>query len=91
MLTWETSPDVEFCAYTIPHPSEAKMNVRIQTYGRGTPVQCEHTHSTANRLGRGHGGGRPSKGPPGPRGRLRRHDGRVLGEGRGNKVLGRQR
>jgi DNA-directed RNA polymerase I and III subunit RPAC2 len=27
------SPDVEFCAYTIPHPSEAKMNVRIQTYG----------------------------------------------------------
>ncbi|KAL2108222.1 hypothetical protein VUR80DRAFT_4114 [Thermomyces stellatus] len=26
------NPDVEFCAYTIPHPSEAKMNVRIQTY-----------------------------------------------------------
>ncbi|SPO02836.1 related to DNA-directed RNA polymerase I/III chain AC19 [Cephalotrichum gorgonifer] len=25
-------PDVEFCAYTIPHPSEDKMNVRIQTY-----------------------------------------------------------
>jgi DNA-directed RNA polymerase I and III subunit RPAC2 len=24
---------VEFCAYAIPHPSEAKMNVRIQTYG----------------------------------------------------------
>lgn len=28
------SPDVEFCAYTIPHPSESKMNVRIQTYGK---------------------------------------------------------
>ncbi|KAI5465799.1 DNA-directed RNA polymerase [Mariannaea sp. PMI_226] len=29
------NPDVEFCAYSIPHPSEAKMNIRIQTY-RGT-------------------------------------------------------
>ena len=29
------SPQVEFCGYSIPHPSEAKMNVRIQTYGRG--------------------------------------------------------
>ncbi|KAH8158406.1 hypothetical protein CIB48_g9848 [Xylaria polymorpha] len=27
------NPDVEFCAYTIPHPSEDKMNLRIQTYG----------------------------------------------------------
>jgi len=26
------NPHVEFCAYSIPHPSEAKMNVRIQTY-----------------------------------------------------------
>jgi DNA-directed RNA polymerase I and III subunit RPAC2 len=26
------NPDVEMCAYTIPHPSEPKMNVRIQTY-----------------------------------------------------------
>jgi DNA-directed RNA polymerase I and III subunit RPAC2 len=25
---------VEFCGYSIPHPSEAKMNLRIQTYGR---------------------------------------------------------
>ncbi|OHW93565.1 DNA-directed RNA polymerase I and III 14 kDa polypeptide [Colletotrichum incanum] len=31
------SPDVEFCAYAIPHPSEAKMNIRIQTYD-GTAV-----------------------------------------------------
>ncbi|PKS09972.1 hypothetical protein jhhlp_004595 [Lomentospora prolificans] len=33
------NPDVEFCAYTIPHPSEAKMNVRIQTY-EGTAVDA---------------------------------------------------
>ncbi|OLN81490.1 DNA-directed RNA polymerases I and III subunit RPAC2 [Colletotrichum chlorophyti] len=31
------NPDVEFCAYSIPHPSEAKMNLRIQTYD-GTAV-----------------------------------------------------
>lgn len=30
------SPDVEFCAYAIPHPSEPKMNLRIQTYGKHT-------------------------------------------------------
>jgi DNA-directed RNA polymerases I and III subunit RPAC2 len=28
------SPDVEFCGYSIPHPSEALMNIRIQTYGQ---------------------------------------------------------
>ena len=27
------SPDVELCGYSIPHPSEAVMNLRIQTYG----------------------------------------------------------
>ncbi|RDW89472.1 hypothetical protein BP6252_01504 [Coleophoma cylindrospora] len=26
------NPDVEFCGYSIPHPSEALMNIRIQTY-----------------------------------------------------------
>ncbi|CAI6333950.1 unnamed protein product [Periconia digitata] len=26
------NPDVEFCGYSIPHPSENKMNLRIQTY-----------------------------------------------------------
>ncbi|KAI9700437.1 MAG: RNA polymerase subunit AC19 [Candelina mexicana] len=26
------NPNVEFCGYSIPHPSEAKMNIRIQTY-----------------------------------------------------------
>lgn len=28
------SPDVEFCGYSIPHPSEELMNIRIQTYGK---------------------------------------------------------
>ncbi|KAI4247063.1 MAG: hypothetical protein L6R40_001728 [Gallowayella cf. fulva] len=31
------SPEVELCGYSIPHPSEAKMNLRIQTY-EGTTV-----------------------------------------------------
>jgi DNA-directed RNA polymerase I and III subunit RPAC2 len=26
------NPDVEFCGYSIPHPSETKMHLRIQTY-----------------------------------------------------------
>lgn len=33
------NPDVEFCAYSIPHPSETKMNIRIQTYN-GTAVDA---------------------------------------------------
>jgi DNA-directed RNA polymerase I and III subunit RPAC2 len=33
------NPDVEFCAYAIPHPSEPKMNIRIQTY-RGTAIDA---------------------------------------------------
>jgi DNA-directed RNA polymerase I and III subunit RPAC2 len=28
------SSQVDFCGYSIPHPSEAKMNVRIQTTGK---------------------------------------------------------
>ena len=28
------SPDVEFCGYSIPHPSENKINFRIQTRGQ---------------------------------------------------------
>lgn len=30
------SPQVEFCGYSIPHPAEKKMNLRIQTYGKST-------------------------------------------------------
>ncbi|TQS34628.1 hypothetical protein Golomagni_04981 [Golovinomyces magnicellulatus] len=33
-------PDVEFCGYSIPHPSEPLMSVRIQTYKGTTAVQA---------------------------------------------------
>ncbi|NWR80723.1 RPAC2 protein, partial [Centropus unirufus] len=29
------NPDVEFCGYCITHPSESKINFRIQTRGTG--------------------------------------------------------
>ncbi|PXF49812.1 DNA-directed RNA polymerases I and III subunit RPAC2 [Gracilariopsis chorda] len=28
------NPDVKFCGYSIPHPSENIMNVRVETYGK---------------------------------------------------------
>ncbi|CAI1681604.1 hypothetical protein SEUBUCD646_0N02070 [Saccharomyces eubayanus] len=34
------NPDVEFCGYSIPHPSENLLNVRIQTYGETTAVEA---------------------------------------------------
>ncbi|KAI9371664.1 RBP11-like subunits of RNA polymerase [Aspergillus egyptiacus] len=34
------NPEVEFCGYTIPHPSEAKMNIRIQTYDTTTAIEA---------------------------------------------------
>ncbi|KAL3879047.1 hypothetical protein ACJMK2_031361 [Sinanodonta woodiana] len=27
------NPDVQFCGYSVPHPSENKINCRIQTFG----------------------------------------------------------
>lgn len=36
------NPEVEFCGYSIPHPSENKMNVRIQTYGNITATEALH-------------------------------------------------
>lgn len=33
----ECSPLVEFCGYSIPHPSEPLMNLRIQTYQVTSP------------------------------------------------------
>lgn len=32
------NPEVEFCGYSIPHPSENLLNIRIQTYGNVTAV-----------------------------------------------------
>ncbi|KAF3388071.1 DNA-directed RNA polymerases I and III subunit RPAC2 [Talaromyces pinophilus] len=40
MMLTSQSPKVEFCGYTIPHPSEAKMNIRIQTYNGTTPIEA---------------------------------------------------
>lgn len=36
------NPEVEFCGYSIPHPSENKLNVRIQTYGNITALEALH-------------------------------------------------
>lgn len=36
------NPEVEFCGYSIPHPSAKKLNIRIQTYGDQTAVQALH-------------------------------------------------
>lgn len=30
----DNSPNVDFCGYSLPHPSEAKMHFRIQTTGK---------------------------------------------------------
>lgn len=39
-LDWLTlSPDVEFCGYSAPHPSETKIHLRIQMYGKCTSSQ----------------------------------------------------
>lgn len=34
------NPQVEFCGYSIPHPSENVLNIRIQTYGEITAVDA---------------------------------------------------
>ncbi|KAK4115078.1 RBP11-like subunits of RNA polymerase [Canariomyces notabilis] len=34
------NPEVEFCAYAIPHPSEPKMTVRIQTFEGTTAIEA---------------------------------------------------
>ncbi|KAJ1812174.1 RNA polymerase subunit AC19 [Coemansia sp. RSA 2599] len=34
------NPQVDFCGYSIPHPSEAKTNVRIQTTERTNAIEA---------------------------------------------------
>ncbi|KAJ1733557.1 RNA polymerase subunit AC19 [Coemansia biformis] len=34
------NPQVDFCGYSIPHPSEAKMNIRIQTTDQTNAVDA---------------------------------------------------
>ncbi|KAI8622757.1 DNA-directed RNA polymerase [Chytriomyces sp. MP71] len=36
------NPAVAFCGYSLPHPSEYKVNLRIQTDGSITAVQALH-------------------------------------------------
>lgn len=33
-------PNVSFCGYSMPHPSEEVVNLRVQTTGRVTPAQA---------------------------------------------------
>lgn len=52
------NPEVEFCGYSIPHPNDNFMNLRIQTYGDITAIQalqkglsdlvdvCDHVEET---------------------------------------------
>lgn len=45
-LIYNFSPEVTFCGYSVPHPSERKINLRIQTSGEaiGWMVdRCEHS------------------------------------------------
>jgi hypothetical protein len=42
------SPDVEFCGYSIPHPSEAVMNLRIQTWGESNNPDSDSDPLRAN-------------------------------------------
>lgn len=49
------SPDVNFCGYTVPHPADTKMHLRIQTTKSARAVEvlrrgladlekvCDHT------------------------------------------------
>ncbi|RUP25356.1 DNA-directed RNA polymerase [Jimgerdemannia flammicorona] len=33
------NPEVDYCGYSIPHPSEAKMNIRVQTTDRTSAIE----------------------------------------------------
>jgi DNA-directed RNA polymerases I and III subunit RPAC2 len=34
------NPEVDFCGYTMPHPSEEKIHIRIQTKGKITAIEA---------------------------------------------------
>lgn len=48
-LTYRHSPDVEFCGYSIPHPSEAVLHLRIQTWGELYMFNRNITSPAANK------------------------------------------
>ncbi|KAK9279032.1 hypothetical protein L1049_012707 [Liquidambar formosana] len=56
-FTLNQDPRVAFCGYSIPHPSEARVNIRVQTTGdpasevlidacRDLMQMCQHVRST---------------------------------------------
>jgi DNA-directed RNA polymerase subunit L len=40
-LEADVSPDVEYCGYSAPHPSETKIHLRIQMYGKSSSLVLE--------------------------------------------------
>ena len=47
-LTYGYSPDVEFCGYSIPHPSEAVLHLRIQTWGELRHLELRRRRTLPN-------------------------------------------
>lgn len=47
------SPDVEFCGYSIPHPSEAVLHLRIQTWGLLPPYDYRILGKPTDRIADG--------------------------------------
>ena len=41
LVSSSTSPDVEFCGYSAPHPSEPKIHLRLQMYGECSKIERE--------------------------------------------------
>ncbi|XP_071480449.1 DNA-directed RNA polymerases I and III subunit RPAC2-like [Diadema setosum] len=39
-------PDVDFCGYSVPHPTENRINLRIQT--KGSPAAAAFTRGLSN-------------------------------------------
>lgn len=39
------SSEVTFCGYSIPHPSESRMNIRVQSSGEGLVVDIRNVES----------------------------------------------
>ncbi|XP_058070837.1 uncharacterized protein LOC131219609 [Magnolia sinica] len=56
-FTLNQDPRVEFCGYSIPHPSDSRVNIRVQTTGdpakdvfkdalQDLMLMCQHVRST---------------------------------------------
>ncbi|MCL7044041.1 hypothetical protein MKW94_015764 [Papaver nudicaule] len=56
-FTLNQDPRVDFCGYSIPHPSDAQVNIRVQTTGahagevlkdalQSLTAMCQHVRST---------------------------------------------